>query len=232
MSTIKERPILFSAPMVRAYLDGRKMQTRRVVKPQPTEYMALKIACVQWIVKKIYAIRWRITNKKPKEAIVHCPYGKPGDRLWVREKQMVTNIWDSSATLGTKVEQIKVEYLADNTKSGWIYYPERLEHKPIEGVCLPYGGYRESSRIDLEITDIRVERVQEIRYEDALAEGVDHSGRLKPFINKGDARSKLGEWQAVASFMHLWDSINGKKHPWADNPWVWVVEFKRLEGAK
>jgi hypothetical protein len=195
-----ERPILFSGEMVRAVLDGRKTQTRRVIKLQTGDTFderALAGAIQEW--------RPALDGTRV-AALVRCPYGVPGDHLWVRERQEVTNIMRNED--GRPIA-VQVRYRADDCESAFIGYPERLKGDPVVGKCLSYGGYRESSRIHLEVTSVRVERVQDISNEDCLAEGVS------PCIHE-------------PAFADLWDSINAKRgYGWEVNPWVWVVEFKR-----
>lgn len=207
---VNERPILFSGEMVRAILDGRKSMTRRVVnlrraKDKALADFALERAGDEFIER-------------------HCPYGQPGDRLWLRERQRVTRCRTVDAF------EVRVTYQADGAESPWIEYPARLRGKVEIGKCLAYGGFRESSRIDLEVTGVRVERVQDISGEDALAEGISiprcgcdvcaHSSSMCP----ADATA------AIEEFAVLWDSINASRgHPWANNDWVWVVEFKVAE---
>ena len=197
---MKERPILFSAPMVRALLDGSKTQTRRVVKPQPPEVFDLKNHKTEsgFVYAADYA---KMTSDVEKQQRVRwdCPYGQPGDRLWVRE------------TFGHFERN-------DTLKSGdTIYYRA-------DGECLELQPWRPSihmprwaSRILLEVTAVRVERLQDIRDSDALAEGIaplDHPGAI--FC------------PAKSAYSDLWDSINGDGS-WFQNPWVWVIEFKRVQ---
>lgn len=177
---MKERPIIFSAPMVRAILSGAKTQTRRVVKP-------IHMATVGAEQFPILAI---------------CPYGRPGDRLWVRETWKHIEggaIYDAS---GGTIDAFDPEtiYRADrpNRYGPWM--------SPIH---MP----RWASRITLEITDVRVERLQDISEDDAYAEGVKHS--------------EHGGITARDGFQRLWESINGAGS-WDTNPWVWVIEFKKL----
>ena len=176
---MKERPILFNGPMVRAILDGRKTQTRRVVKPQP-ETKPHNGVDDKWFSE--------YSDIKNLGFLKHtCPFGQPGDRLWVREAF-------------TEYPQKGLLYKADgcNKKLGvwWGWRPSI--HMP-----------RRASRIKLEVTDVRVERLQNISEEDIYAEGID--------TNSHD-------------FMELWDSINAKRgHGWDANPFVWVVEFRRVE---
>ena len=176
---MKERPILFSGPMVRAILDGRKTQTRRVVKPQP-----------DWIRPRVSddGIAHGYCGSGPTDGI-KCPYGTVGDRLWVRES------WAKSGEVGDATE-----YRADN--------PDPIGAKWRPSIHMP----RWASRIDLEITGIRVERLQEISERDAMAEGCE-------YLTNSVARS---------NFVKLWISINGQDS-WSANPWVWVIEFKRIK---
>jgi hypothetical protein len=186
---MKERPILFSGPMVQAILDGRKTQTRRVVKPQP-EYWEQTGGYHYPLDKKPY--RGAPVGRVRSIDEYRCPYGQPGDRLWVRET------WHQYAGG-------EVIYRAD-------YGPESYQAgakgwRP--SIFMP----RWASRITLEITGVRVERVQDISADDARAEGVSAPDVLP--------RSK---------FATLWDSINAKRgYGWDMNPWCWCVEFKAVQ---
>lgn len=196
---MSEKPILFTADMVKAILDGRKTQTRRVIKPQPPEQMEPKDIHVS-----MYSPVRIDKNgiEEPGDPIfgvyddygewgVKCPYGIPGHRLWVRETFAIDHV---------------VVYKADDP----IVQPKRW--KP--SIFMP----RWASRINLLVKDIRVEQVQEISNEEALAEGCGSSMSL-PY--KREPR-----W----IFMDLWNSINKKRgHGWKKNPWVWVVEFELME---
>ena len=209
----KERPILFSAPMVRAILDGRKTQTRRIIKPQP--YID-EMGNFCWNGENfgqdfngpcIQAIASPIPSSKTKR--VRCPYGKPGDRLWVRE------------TFNHDGE--KYIYAADLNELGvqkWAAQWKPSIHMP-----------RIASRILLEITGVRVERLQDISEEDAIAEGCikfpfedDHA-----YTFYDD--DKTGHATHTGAYRKLWESINGSGS-WDLNPWVWVVEFRTLEIAR
>jgi hypothetical protein len=204
-TTVKEHPILFSGPMVRAILEGRKTQTRRVVKPQPSddwmngtnwqEYY--KPGKHQVLEKNL----WVENHETGKE--IPCRYGKPGDRLWVRETFNVEPMITDEDFYNTYLKPI---YRADDK---WKIIPK---WKP--SIFMP----RWASRITLEITDVRVERLQDISYADVLAEGT-------PTLIGFNSPRKF-------QFEQLWESINGKKYPWSSNPWVWVVEFKRVEVSK
>lgn len=181
---MSERPILFSGPMVKAILEGRKTMTRRVVKPQPIDVVKNKGLENSWCAV-------RLNGAFP----AVCPYGQVGDRLWVRETWYV-----------------------ENNDDYYPYYKASEEHPEIfpkwrPSIFMP----RWASRITLEITGVRVEKLQEITEEDAMKEGVNWQDT-----------AGLARFTAKKLFMTLWDSINGKKYPWASNPWVWVIAFKKL----
>jgi len=184
--------------MVRAILEGRKTQTRRVVKPLGNDdgFVILDYGNGGWPYRSddgdssTHIVR-RGGKLYIEETPHACPYGQPGDRLWVRET------W---ADVRTPASQIQTVYRAD-----WPYKnPSTKPWKP--SIHMP----RWASRILLEVTGVRIERLQDISEEDAIAEGV--SDILNP----------------VGAYRELWDSINGDG-AWVANPWVWIVEFKRLE---
>ena len=224
MSQIKERPILFSAPMVRAILEGRKSVTRRAMKCQPDADASITVESYNVAVTnrrgyqeagpEIFGAWWR-----DGESGCKCPYGKPGDRLWVRETFIDLR--------GTGVEHRpdpdgplqRYAYAADcrpGSHSDEARKDFGLKYKP--SIHMP----RAACRILLEITDVRVERLQDITYEQAAAEGV-HRGPLREWCasDEGGACHKY----PVPAFRDLWQSVGGN---WDANPWVWVVEFKRV----
>lgn len=206
-----ERPIIFSAGMVRAILDGRKTMTRRVVKPQPTSTTNL----VEWNSAESAFVPWSwhtggsSTGGSRTGAPFRCPYGAPGDRLWVRERQRVLTV---TRNLGGQTTAIGVRYEADGTETE-VAYPTRLSRPPAIGNCLAYGGYRESSRITFAVESVRVERLHEITEEDARAEGIG-----------GDSEAPGSR---RVGFEALWGAINGPDS-WEANPWVWVIGFSRV----
>lgn len=204
----KARPILFSGPMVQAILDGRKTQTRRIVKPQPTgEFFGPK------------AYRPSVSNRSgdlqpgPEqfgifdtcgEWSIRCPYGCPGDRLWVRETWME---FDADH----RISDARYAYRASTTKDGeamrqeYIKCGRKYQWRP--SIFMP----RDACRIHLEIRNVAVERLHEIDEEDAIAEGSSAAGQLT----------------AVNRFTNLWVKINGEGS-FDANPWVWVIEFRRV----
>jgi hypothetical protein len=192
---MKERPTNpFSGPMVRAILDGSKTQTRRVVKPV-RRYEHNNI-CRPDLVEDPYAVWWHGVSENV-GCFQICPYGTPGDRLWVRETWAVQHEYDAAAPseIGASA---RWHYAATEDLGG-------LRKRP--SICLPRRG----SRILLEITDVRVQRLQEISDEDARAEGYDRSHAFPR------------EWFAL-----LWERIHGSGS-WHANPWVWAITFQRLE---
>jgi len=219
---MKERPILFSAPMVRAILQGQKTQTRRVVKPQPSDEFLPRVGVYAPTLidrdGEVFPGAERFGASDDSEDYP-CPYGQPGDRLWVRETCL---IWKS--------------------KEGHLVYSDdgpTYQDDPEYDACMADGkilkaggktGYwqvvpsihmpRWASRITLEITGVRVERLNNISESDAIAEGVDA-------ITMADV-PRQATWNRRHDFKQLWDPINAKKHPWSSNPWVWVIEFRRV----
>jgi hypothetical protein len=209
-----ERPILFSAPMVRAILEGRKTQTRRVVKPIPELEQEPDTVLSNW--------SWgngRNANGDPNSLADAQRYGSPGDRLWVRETWNAGNPAHPSG-IGIMFDEkpregMKLVYRADPESE--TYVPEIPWRSPIH---MP----RWASRITLEIAEVWVQRLQEIGEEDCRAEGI--------CLLKTNCDGECGQTPCGISrqpFMTLWDSINGKKHPWESNPWVWAVTFNRVE---
>ncbi|HCF3848856.1 TPA: hypothetical protein RNI42_000264 [Pseudomonas aeruginosa] len=204
----RERPILFNDQMVRAILEGRKTVTRRVVKPQP-DFLGSMVDPNTPFKTLDAGLHARIT----------CPYGEPGDRLWVREA------WAADA-------QVDAIAPSDLSQGEPIWYPADLSVRQTGCSMISKGRVRPSihmprwaSRILLEITAVRVERLQDISEEQALAEGV----RGEPCDHTRQACADIGCWgdTAKGAFGFLWESLNGEGS-WAANPWVWVVEFKRV----
>jgi len=194
-----ERPILFSGPMVRAILEGRKTQTRRVVKPQPKDREGgISPICYE-------GDRWEFLDLEAAEQSVRNLYGKPGDRLWVRE---------TFSTLDCHHGQTVYRAGGEKNLTDMKWKPSIFMR-------------RKHSRITLEIVSVRVERLQDISYRDCEAEGLMHVHRgwwVNPYAEDPQA---TGADEGFLCYRNLWESINGKGS-WKTNPWVWVIEFKRL----
>jgi hypothetical protein len=201
-TTAKERPILFSAPMVRAILDGGKTQTRRVAK-HPLAQAAVRINSYKG------QSEFDCILPDGTGGIIQCPYGKPGDRLWVRET------WAYERDGTGCPDDTGILYRA--TDPGWDDEETGLRWRP--SIYMP----RRASRILLEITDIRVQRLQEISEEDARAEGIDDDAADKVLM-MAEAMNQREPRPFASAFETLWEDINGT-NSWAANPRVWVVAF-------
>jgi hypothetical protein len=211
---MKELPILFSGPMVRAILEGRKSQTRRVVKGLTPghEHTGRSLTGLGYPASmgKWWA---EFLHSEPGSPIyVACPYGQPGDRLWVRET------WCPAATSGYDAPS--------DGRDPSIWY-RATDDGECEGPWSPSIFMpRWASRIELEVTGVRVERVQEISPLDAIAEGIME---YEPGAFHWEPWGPGTEYFRGPrdAFLTLWDSINAKRgHGWDVNPWVWVVEFR------
>jgi len=226
---MKQRPILFSGPMVRAILEGQKTVTRRAVKPQ---FMSAPVDVVDgvpsWDRPAQYAgeVTMNTQHGKP------CPYGKPGDRLWVRETWLEDpeddGTWAYTQYMGCKgspLSDIPKRFQKPDHcifRADWNG-PEMLWRPSIH---MP----RWASRILLEVIDVRVERLQDISEDQCIAEGIEGCvpGCQSPYDGDGAPECDCMNLSYEESFQALWTSINGAKS-WSANPWVWVVEFKRLQ---
>jgi len=206
---MKERPILFSAPMVRAILDGSKTQTRRVIKaqPNPGEWPLLDIAIDMRGNRVGAAVWWMDENNQHGDERL-CPYGQPGDRLWVRETFTATR---DRETIIYRADPLYADMLRGDLGRDWAW---------TSSIHMP----RWASRILLEVTGVRVERIQDISEEDAKAEGAS------PTLTSLDATQFGAVGTCREGFRQIWESINGEKS-WDANPWVWVIEFKRIDSA-
>jgi len=223
-----ERPILFSGPMVRALLDGTKTQTRRVVKPQPESWQSLQpmwgtspppnpVAFGRPGTVRPVAPDWPDSADDD----ILCPYGVAGDRLWVRET------WAQPTTLDPGPTFYRADY--PSCAAGFTNLPpvDEITWKP------SIHMFRKDSRILLEITGLRVERLQDISEADAIAEGIEQMPCAVPSTRTWRNYDPSNGWTSKVaipqnSYRSLWDSINGAGS-WATNPWVWVVEFRRIE---
>ena len=205
---MKESPILFSAPMVRALLAGTKTQTRRIFKPDRMTWDANGRYTT-------YAMRGGELSTtgsgpfKPSSWLHYCPYGQPGDRLWVRETFARID--------GQTRPWIETDYQATYTHGDRLGDTLGIKKRWTPSIHMP----RHASRITLEVTGVRVERLQDISSDDARAEGCPD----KPI---DDAEQASIDLLAKLWYHDLWEQINGLDS-WAANPWVWVVEFKAIE---
>lgn len=234
---MKERPIIFSADSVRAILDGRKTQTRRVVVPTQSTPKVAPLAMEPWLID---GEQQEYDDGRPLWVGYHhdypkagkwfaCPHGQIGDRLWVRE-------------------EIRGDGQPGNRRAGIMRYGADGE---MVMPCLDCGyvvcrcesltavqdviwGYRRpvlpahlmprwASRLTLEIVGVRVQRLADMAIEDFVAEGIEH-------IGDGVGRWNGSYSMAYSLFASEWDKLNAKRgYPWDSNPWVWVIEFKRLK---
>ena len=215
---MKERPIIFSGPMVRALLDGRKSQTRRLIRgleDVPAD-MSVYIDSNGWLsgLRPKAFDGWKfVTDIYGRK--VRCPHGATGDRLWIRET------WRQVFPEANGPLEYRADYGEDAQITG--------------GWNSPLFMPRWTSRITLEITGLRVQRLQDISEEDARAEGLKITG---PTVNSaGEVIDDRPGYLGYGSLWHdprrafetLWDAVNGKRAPWSSNPWVWVLDFKRVE---
>ena len=227
---IKERPILFSGPMVRAILSGEKTQTRRAIKPQPTDAddqlhggeLSKRAPYDIEDYETGVTLGYGFSNDTGDGfgLVWRCPYGRPGDRLWVREA------WtpDHSAFYPCfpYVYRADAGFDYERNEEGKVYSPEQDAWYPFRwrpSIHMP----RAASRITLEVTGVRVERLQDITEEDAKREGTP--SEIVPIDVSRMPSYPCDEIQG--KFAALWESINGEGS-WDVNPWVWVVEFKRV----
>lgn len=246
---VRERPIIFSGPMVRAILDGAKTQTRRTFKPQPelaimdrkgTE--ALQAARVGGLLPNGDQPKWRWRGTFwmpwPSTIVRCCPYGDCGNRLWVRETWQEVDDEYGSPLMAYRAGGYRM-IGATNSRHNPIYSSfdgEAGEFEQPEKWRSPIYMPRWASRLTLEITNVRVQRLQEISEEDAISEGVldwaescDKPGMWDGLSQEGRIgilRSKIGS--LVTAYSYLWDEINEKRAPWSSNPWVWAITFKRV----
>ena len=213
---VKETPIIFSGEMVKAILDGRKTQTRRVIKPEPDWLPEVKST------RPGGPFIWPVGSlgQQCGTPLFNFPYGHAGDRLWVKEV--------------LKCDDKGMFYAADGARIPADQIPDDLD--VVREVNAPSHMPRWATRITLEIENVRVERLQDISEEDAKAEGLLEwqKADCKNAQSKRYGNSVADVWEKDPrqAFARIWDSINGKKHPWESNPWVWVVEFKRLANGK
>lgn len=225
---MKSRPILFSGPMVRALLAGTKTQTRRICKPQPIDVVGSRRR--RMYRDEDFKKSWQtIPGCLEGDGFVDCPHGQPGDRMWVRENFAFAGLFDTwkpsqfdSVWSKHQKDEGLLWYSADGDQPAGPTIGERMNGR---------GRWRPSihmprwvSRITQEITGVRSERLQKISPSDAAAEGLSFgSSRMDQWHVDG----KCSSGDSVHCYAKLWESINGPGS-WAANPWVWVIEFKRV----
>jgi hypothetical protein len=233
-----ERPILFSAPMVRALLDGTKTQTRRALRVQPLDVLPMegdKAGC-EWV---------GLMEREPKPAgtVFRCKFGQPGDRLWVRETFFAYGRWETRFSEKKKRDEWHFVDMTTECDRAYQYAADNLDVPLAKSRGVTPGWYtrpaihmpRRASRILSEITGVRVERLQDISPRDAREEGLHRypygwrdsefpldDVAYEPFAGFGTRYSCASQ-----AYRALWEHINGAGS-WAANPWVWVVEFKRV----
>ncbi|EMM3172366.1 morphogenetic protein [Serratia marcescens] len=217
---MKERPVIFNGEMVRAILDGRKTQTRREVSDRH-----LHLIDVASQVGECYPLESGIDHANSQSYYrEHCPFGRIGDRLWVRETFMDLTGTGIEATTG-KFEGFA--YRAD-TPAGSYGDEVRKDYglKWTPSLHMP----RKACRILLEITAVRVERLNDISQEDAQAEGMELTGWIPSYSNPDNAGFDE-TFTPYDNFAMLWESIYGAES-WIANPWVWVIEFKQVSARE
>jgi len=196
-TAVKERPILFTEPMVRAIVAGQKTQTRRLVNPK----YSWDVDDSEGVNKVYYPC---YVTGEPEAMEVPCPYGDVGDRLYVRETwSVVPHVTEDGPKNKAKGDGTGVTW-----RAAWDGNPSGFKWKP--SIHMP----RWASRIKLEIVRVGVERLQDLSDQDAIAEGVRCAGVPASLSDRG-------------AYAKLWESINGPGS-WDLNPWVWVIEFKKL----
>jgi hypothetical protein len=231
MSTSVERPILFSGPMVRALLAGRKTQTRRLIGSNRwigldgcnLDFSGLQaglyctgVPSSGWVLRSRGAGGcWNDRTKR-----LFCPYGDPGGRLWVRETWGVVPHPPSDAE---HICRVGPDGTGATWRAEWLGEPTNYKWRP--SIHMP----RWASRLNLEVTAVRAQRLQDISGDDARAEGF--SAEPMPARVNG----KLGQvaiFEPRRWFATLWDAINAKRAAWAENPWVWAISFRVVEGPR
>lgn len=209
---MKERGMIFNGEMVRAILDGRKTQTRRIVSERHLNLIDLGSK-----IGECYPLECGIDHANSQSYYrEHCPFGKPGDRIWVRET------WAEAGAGAPELKLYRANYPA-HVPSHYENVPSAEDIRWTPSIHMP----RWASRILLEITDVRVERLNGISEAEAQAEGID----MEALADSQDCydciadHNMTGRPTTKGAFKYLWESIYGEEN-WQANPWVWVIEFK------
>lgn len=224
---MSERPIIMQAESVLAILEGRKTQTRRVIKPQPRkrDYPISVISPSLGDTEQVFRT-WLDRTQDGKSACCEdfnpdywrCPYGLPGDLLWVKEALYREGWGISNDAVAYKADG---EYAWDVTRPAqWVWKRDNLSP-----LFMPWG----LRRLTLRLTDVRVQRVQEIEYDDCIAEGIEQRWTC---LNPGIGSYAMDN-DVLDDFASLWDSINAKRgYGWDTNPWVWALAFEIVHERK
>lgn len=212
-----DRPIIFSAPMVRALLEGRKTQTRRVLKQQPYEYRG------KWWVTDRVSGDCELQDWANGHVGVGLPYA-PGDRLYVREHWRTARAYDDLAPSEMGGEE-PVKYEADGTEQMWGWPDRFLPGRFRQGMHMP----RWASRLTLTVSEVRVQRLKDITGRDILAEGVRCRGCNDVGTGDYSACRDGGCFEQRGDFIHLWNSLHGPD-AWDQNPWVVALTFTVQHG--
>lgn len=214
----KQKPILFSTEMVRAILDGRKTQTRRIVKPQPLKNLAGNYTFGRYNEFACGDSGGNISS------IDLCPYGKVGDLLYVRESMYL----DTNEIWRYKADDAALEisiFNEEKTKalSEWVWN-KKGSHCP--SIHMP----KAAARLWLEVTDVQVERLQDIRWGQAVKEGI-YEASSNGYWWDYEEKTYSADFP-IDSFRSLWQSINAERASWEANPWVWAVTFEPTQNPK
>ena len=238
---MKERPILFSGEMVKAILEGRKTMTRRVVNKDISNQFDIDVD------NTVAAYINQLTGDSC-DPVEICPYGTVGDRLWVRETWGDLDYYQGNVAIHVLKDSNGVEHdiVYSAECQGYFEWTDEVGFPEYRKDGTEASRWRPSifmprwaSRITLEITDIKVEQLQDITEEDAIAEGIhlcagiDEEGYAHGYHWGPVSDTELLFNSATSAYRKLWDSINGRgRKPgkaWNDNPWVWVISFKVVE---
>lgn len=206
---VKERPILFSGEMVRAILADKKTQTRRIVKPQPGDTVGPSVVTAGGCV--VFQEYFGDMGAP----LICCPYGVPGDRLWVREAftDRFTENDHGSKWAAYRADGRMIDHATGQQDALVV----DMHWRP--SIFMP----RWACRLVLEVVAVRVERVQQISEADVRAEGVSPCLDCDTYNHRN-----IGKLWHAEDYRALWDKINAKRAPWVSNPWVWVVEFRKV----
>ncbi|WP_175878843.1 hypothetical protein [Burkholderia sp. BCC0097] len=216
-----EHPILFNEPMSAAARAGRKSQTRRVVRGEALNWLDSANFTTEYVALRENGL---------------SPYGYAGDHLWVRESFIAYGRWETRYS--QKKERDEWHFIDMTLDTGREYRFDGAVPNAARGGALPTWWRRPSifmpraaARTLLEVTGVRVERLQDINEADSIAEGVEpyaiYGGKVASW--KGSPHRDAAHETARAAYRDLWESLNASRgYGWAENPWVWVVEFKRL----